>query len=160
MYTFTTFLYHWNMKKILFLLINLSFVTNAQAQDFLVGPTIAYQSQAGNMLKVGGYYLQPLAGNAVGIKLEANANLAYFRDAFLVIPEGSFTFYPTFNNLIVPFVEGELTPYTVTPKVGLSIASIVEFGFGYGFDIKTKHDLKPIKGFTFSLGFNIPLNAF
>ena len=147
------------MKRIL-IIAALITSTFANAQDFLVGPSVAYQSQVGNMLKVGGYYLQPLAGNAVGIKLEANANLGYFRDQFLVIPEGSFTFYPTFNNLIVPIVEGELTPYTATPKVGLSIASIVEFGFGYGFDIKTKQDLKPIEGFTFSLGFNIPLNAF
>lgn len=147
------------MKRI-FIIAALITSTFANAQDFLVGPSVAYQSQAGNTLKVGGYYLQPLAGNAVGIKLEANANFAYFRDQFLVIPEGSFTFYPTFNNLIVPFIEGELTPYTATPKVGLSIASIVEFGFGYGFDIKTKQNLKPIEGFTFSLGFNIPLNAF
>lgn len=147
------------MKKI-FLTTGLLIGMYANAQDFLVGPSISYQSQAGNILKVGGYYLQPIAGNAVGIKLEANAQFAYFREQFLVIPEGSFTFYPTFNTLIVPFVEGELTPYTATPKVGLSIASIVEFGFGYGFDIKTKQDLKPIKGFTFSLGFNIPLNAF
>lgn len=143
-----------------FLTIGLLLGMYTNAQDFLVGPSISYQSQAGNMLKVGGYYLQPLAGNAVGIKLEANAQFAYFRDQFWVIPEGSFTFYPTFNNLIVPFVEGELTPYTATPKVGLSVASIVELGFGYGFDIKTKQDLKPIEGFTFSLGFNIPLNAF
>ena len=90
------------MKKILYI-ITLAFPLLANAQDFLVGPSVAYQSQAGNMLKVGGYYLQPLAGNAVGIKLEANANLAYFRDQFLVIPEGSFTFYPRFNNLIIPF---------------------------------------------------------
>lgn len=147
------------MKRI-FLTAALIISTFANAQDLLIGPTISYQSQAGNSLKVGGYYLQPLAGNAVGIKLEANAQFAYFREQFLVIPEGSFTFYPTFDNLIIPFVEGELTPYTATPKVGLSIASIVEFGFGYGFDIKTKQNLKPIEGFTFSLGFNIPLNAF
>lgn len=147
------------MKKILFI-IGLGFPTLGNAQDFLIGPTISYQSQAGNMLKAGGYYLQPLAGNTVGIKLEANAQFAYFRNQFLVIPEGSLTFYPTFDNLIVPFAEGELTPYTVTPKVGLSVASIIEFGFGYGFDIKTKDNLKPIKGFTFSLGINIPLNAF
>lgn len=146
------------MKKIVLLTTLLSgFFGNAQ--DFLVGPTISYQSQAGNLLKVGGYYLQPLAGNAFGIKLEANAQFAYFRDAFRVIPEGSLTLYPTFNNLILPFVEGEVTPYTITPKVGLSVATIVEFGFGYGFDTKVKHDLKPIKGFTFSLGINIPLNA-
>src|SRR5690606_37599419 len=147
------------MKNIL-LTIGLLFGTQVNAQDFLVGPSVAYQSQAGNVLKVGGYYLQPLAGNAVGIKLEANAQFAYFRKQFLVIPEGSFTFYPTFDNLIVPFTEAELTPYTLTPKIGLSVGTIVEFGFGYGFDMKTKENLKPIKGFTFSLGINIPLNAF
>lgn len=147
------------MKKLLYLLVPLSFVTNATAQDFLVGPTLSYQSQAGNILKVGGYYLQPLAGDAVGIKLEANAQFAYFRDAFRVIPEGSLTFYPTFDNLILPFLEGEITPYTVTPKVGLTVATIVDFGIGYGFDTKVKEGLKPIKGFTFSFGINIPLNA-
>jgi len=147
------------MKKLLYLIVPLSFVTNATAQDFLVGPTLSYQSQAGNILKVGGYYLQPLAGEAVGIKLEANAQFAYFRDAFRVIPEGSLTFYPTFDNLILPFLEGEITPYTVTPKVGLTVATIVDFGIGYGFDTKVKEGLKPIKGFTFSFGINIPLNA-
>ena len=147
------------MKKLLYLIVPLSFVTNATAQDFLVGPTLSYQSQAGNILKVGGYYLQPLAGDAVGIKLEANAQFAYFRDAFRVIPEGSLTFYPTFDNLILPFLEGEITPYTVTPKVGLTVATIVDFGIGYGFDTKVKEGLKPIKGFTFSFGINIPLNA-
>ena len=147
------------MKKLLYLIVPLSFVTNATAQDFLIGPTLSYQSQAGNILKVGGYYLQPLAGDAVGIKLEAKAQFAYFRDAFRVIPEGSLTFYPTFDNLILPFLEGEITPYTVTPKVGLTVATIVDFGIGYGFDTKVKEGLKPIKGFTFSFGINIPLNA-
>lgn len=147
------------MKKLLLIAI-LSSSGGVAAQDFVIGPSISYQSQAGNLLKVGGYYLQPLAGNAVGIKLEANAQFAYFRNQFLVVPEGSFTFYPTFDNLIVPFTEAELTPYTLTPKIGLSVGAIVEFGFGYGFDMKTKENLKPIKGFTFSLGINIPLNAF
>lgn len=147
------------MKKI-FLSITLLTGICVNAQDFLIGPTISYQSQAGNLLKVGGYYLQPLAGDSFGLKLEANAQFAYFRNQSVVIPEGSLTFYPSFNNLILPFIEGELTPYTVTPKIGLSVATMVELGFGYGFDIKTKQDLKPIKGFTFSLGINIPLNAF
>lgn len=146
------------MKKI-FLSIALLTGICVNAQDFLIGPTVSYQSQAGNLLKVGGYYLQPLAGDSFGLKLEANAQFAYFREQFRVIPEGSFTFYPTFNNLILPFVEGELTPYTVTPKIGLSFATMIELGIGYGFDIETKQGLKPIKGFTFSLGLNFPLNA-
>ena len=146
------------MKKI-FLSLTLLTGICVNAQDFLIGPTVSYQSQAGNLLKVGGYYLQPLAGDSFGLKLEANAQFAYFREQFRVIPEGSFTFYPTFNNLILPFVEGELTPYTVTPKIGLSFATIVELGIGYGFDTKVKEDLKPIKDFTFSFGLNFPLNA-
>lgn len=148
------------MKKLLYFILPLSCASTVQAQDFLLGPTLSYQSQAGNLLKVGGYYLQPIAGDSFGIKLEANAQFAYFRDAFRVIPEGSLTFYPTFDNLILPFFEGEITPYTITPKVGLTIATIVDFGIGYGFDTHIKEGLKPIKGFTFSVGFNIPLNAF
>lgn len=147
------------MKKILFLIV-LSLPDCLTAQDFLVGPTISYQSQAGNVLKVGGFYLQPLAGNSVGFKLEANAQLAYFREQFFIVPEGSLTFYPTFSNLIVPFAEAEITPYTLTPKIGLSVATMVEFGLGYGFNTKIKDNLKPINGFTFSLGINIPINAF
>lgn len=148
------------MKKIFytFLILLLPLVNNAQ--EFLVGPTISYQSQAGNLLKIGGYYLQPLNDDSFGFKLEANAQLAYFRNDIRVIPEGSLTFYPTFDNLILPFVEGEITPYTITPKVGLTIATIVDFAIGYGFDTKTKENMKPIKGFTFSLGFYIPINAF
>jgi len=148
-----------SMKKVL-IIACLVISNGLYAQDFLIGPTVSYQSQAGNMLKIGGYYLQPLAGNAIGIKLEANAQMAYFREQFFVTPEGSLTFYPTFNNLIIPFAEAEITPYTRTPKIGLSVATIVEFGLGYGFDTKVKTDLKPINGFTFSLGINIPLNAF
>lgn len=147
------------MKKIICALaLGLPVLVNAQ--EFIVGPTISYQSQAGNLLKVGGYYIQPAFQNSVGFRLDANAQFAYFRDKFVVIPEGSLTFYPTLDNLFIPFIEGELTPYTVTPKVGISFATILDFGFGYGFNIKTKQDLKPIKGFTFSLGINIPLNAF
>lgn len=137
----------------------LAAVSTACAQEALIGPTISYQSQAGNLLKVGGYYLQPVFGNAVGFRIDANAQFAYFRNEFRVIPEGGITLYPTFNNLIIPFAKGEITPYTLTPKVGLSVATIVDFGFGYGFDIKTKEGLKPLKGFTFSVGINIPLNA-
>lgn len=146
--------------KNFFVITAFIFGIHVNAQDYLLGSTVSYQSQAGNILKLGGYYVQPFACNTMGLKVEANAQLAYFRNQFLAIPEGSLTYYPTFNRLIVPFIETEITPYTLTPKVGLSVATIVEIGLGYGFDIKTKENLKPIKGFSFSVGFNIPLNAF
>ncbi|MGJ1316708.1 hypothetical protein ACR78R_29400, partial [Sphingobacterium multivorum] len=57
-----------------------------------------------------------------------------------------------------PFVKAELTPYTITPKVGASLFSIVDLGIGYGFDYNTKKNFKPIDGITVSVGVNIPLN--
>src|SRR5690606_17002332 len=108
------------MKKTIYSLVFLAMTVTANAQEVLFGPTISYQSQAGNLLKVGGYYVQPVFGNDVGFRIDANAQLAYFRNRFLVIPEGGITFYPTFDNAIIPFAKGEITPYTLTPKVGLS----------------------------------------
>ncbi len=146
------------MKKTIYSLVFLATAVTANAQEVLIGPTISYQTQAGNLLKIGGYYVQPILGNDIGFRLDANAQFAYFRNRFLVIPEGGVTIYPTFDNTIIPFAKGEITPYTLTPKVGLSVATIVDFAIGYGFDIKTKEGLKPLEGFTFSVGINIPLN--
>jgi len=128
------------------------------SQTSLYGPTISYQSQSGSMGKIGGYYLHYSEKTNMGIKLDATANFAYFRNQLLVIPEAGLTFYPNVDLLIEPFLETEINPYTVTPKVGFSIVTILDFSFGYGFDLKTKQDLKPLQGFTFSIGINIPLN--
>lgn len=128
------------------------------SQTSLYGPAISYQSQSGNMAKIGGYYMHYFGKTNVGVKLDATANFAYFRNQFLVIPEAGLTLYPNADLLIEPFIEAEINPYTATPKVGFSVATILDFSFGYGFDLKTKQDLKPLKGFTFSFGINIPLN--
>lgn len=132
---------------------------NSFAQSSLYGPTISYQSQSGNMGKIGGFFLHN-AENNFTYKIDATANLAYFRDKFRAIPEVGFTFYPKPDYLILPMIEAEVSPYTVTPKVGFSVLTFVDFSFGYGIETNTKSDLKPIKGFTFSFGLNIPLNAF
>ena len=130
------------------------------AQNHLFGPTLSYQSQSGSMGKVGAYYLRSADVSYRAYKIDVTANFAYFRNQFLVIPEAGFTFYPYDQSLILPMVEAEITPYTLTPKVGFSLLSIVDFSFGYGFDIHTKKEMKPIKGFTFSLGISVPVNAF
>lgn len=143
------------MKKhilILFGLINsISF-----AQTNIYGPTISYQTQSGNMAKIGGFYLHN-SNNNFTYKIDATANLAHFRNKFVAIPEVGLTYYPKTDYLITPMIEAEVSPYTVTPKVGFSVLTIIDFTFGYGIETNTKKDLKPIEGFTFSFGLNIPL---
>ena len=141
-----------------FYLFLLLFSAQGFSQTSLYGPTISYQTQSGNMGKIGGYYMHYFEKSNLGVKLDATANFAYFRNQFLVIPEAGLTVYPNADVLIEPFIEAEINPYTTTPKVGFSVATILDFSFGYGFDLKTKQDLKPLQGFTFSVGINIPLN--
>lgn len=143
------------MKKYLIFLFGLiSSISFAQTSVF--GPTISYQSQSGNMAKIGGFYLHNSSSNFT-YKIDATANLAYFRDKFVAIPEIGITYYPKTDFLILPMIEAEVSPYTVTPKVGFSVLTIVDFTLGYGIETNTKESLKPIKGFTFSFGLNIPL---
>jgi hypothetical protein len=77
-------------------------------------------------------------------------------DQTTVIPEFGVTYY--LNNVAVwPFIKGEITPYTATAKAGISIFSMLELSAGYGFDINTKENFKPIDGFTIGVGINVPL---
>jgi len=57
-------------------------------------------------------------------------------------------------------VKAEITPYTFTPKVGISLMSILDIGLGYGININEKSNFKKIDGFTGSLSINVPLNFF
>lgn len=144
------------MKRI-FSLLTLLITTHTFAQTNAIGPTLSYQNQSGNFLKLGGYFMR-VAPNSFGIKVDATANMAYMRDQFIVIPEAGVSIFPNADYLVAPYIESEITPFTITPKVGLSIVHMIDFNLGYGFDIDTKKNMKPIKGFTFSLGFSIPLN--
>lgn len=146
------------MKK--YILILFGFITSASfSQTNLFGPTVSYQSQSGNMTKLGVFFIHN-SKNDFTFKVDATANMAHFRNKFVAIPEVGFTYYPKPNYLILPMIEAEISPYTITPKVGFSILTLVDFSFGYGIGTNTKTDLKPIKGFTFSFGLNIPINAF
>lgn len=144
------------MKKIfLFLLFSLS-ATTCFAQNVLYGPTISYQSQSGNMVKIGGYYISEFNSKNL-FKIDVTANMANFRDQFVAIPEIGFTYYPVGSVYLIPMLEAEFTPYTITPKVGISFLTFFDISLGYGVKIGEKSNLKPIKGFTFSTGFNIPI---
>lgn len=126
-----------------------------KADGWIFGPSIGYQYQSGSFLKASAWTL--FAPNqSQYIKFDAGANFTWMMDQSTVIPEFGITYY--LNNVAVwPFVKGEITPYTATAKAGISVFSILELSAGYGFDINTKKNFKPIDGFTFGVEVNIPL---
>ncbi|PRD53709.1 hypothetical protein [Sphingobacterium gobiense] len=129
-----------------------------QKLGWIWGPSVGWQYQSGNFLKASGWGL--FAPNEHQyIKINAGANFTWMKSKTTVVPELGFTYYLS-NRLVFPFVQAEVTPYTLTPKVGISMLSIVDLGIGYGFDMKTKEDFKPLKGLTGSVTLNIPLNFY
>lgn len=126
-----------------------------QHNGWIYGPSLGYQYQSGSFLKASGWGL--FATNpSQFLKIDAGANFTWMMDKTTVIPELGLTYY--LNNVTIwPFIKGEVTPYTATAKAGVGLFNLLEFAAGYGFDINTKKDFKPIDGFTFSVGVNIPL---
>ena len=123
---------------------------------WVLGPTVAYQYQTKSFLKASFWGLTEV-GYADYIKIDAGANFTWHDSKTHVIPELSVTYYPS-TVLIWPFVEAEVTPYTVTPKVGVGIFNLFELGFGYGWSLQEKKRLGAIKGFNFSVALSLPLN--
>ncbi|MDM1547572.1 hypothetical protein HX096_06805 [Empedobacter falsenii] len=145
------------LKKISTIFI-LFFSSFAFSQD-LFGVSGSYSNQSGNFAKLGLFYTFGLGDTFLTPRIDANVNMAYMRDNFHVIPEIGVTgFLASSGSYIFPFVESEFTPYTITPKVGLTFMTLIDFGIGYGFSINEKDSFKPIKGFQFSAGINIPFN--
>lgn len=149
------------MKKYLLMLACVLILvsgSNAQenkAKGWIFGPSIGYQYQSGSFLKASAWTL--FAPNqSQYIKFDAGANFTWMLDQTTVMPEFGMTYY--LNNVAVwPFIKGEITPYTATAKAGISIFSMLELSAGYGFDLNTKENFKPIDGFTIGVGINVPL---
>ena len=150
-------------KLILCIAISCFGIGWAQAQHptkmgWVWGPAMGWQYQKGHFLKASGWGLFA-PNDRQYMKINAGANFTWMQKKTTVIPEVGFTYYLD-NSIIFPFVQAELTPYTITPKVGLSALSIVDFGVGYGFDIATKEGFKPLRGITGTVTLNIPLNFY
>lgn len=128
-----------------------------QAQNYFLGPTVSYQYQKGSILKTGIYYATDFSSTHI-VKLDATANFTWIQNKYAVIPEIAATYY-TDMYYIGLFGRAEITPYTLSPKVGLSVLTVLEIDFGYGFSIADKTSYAPINGFTTSLRFNLPLNS-
>lgn len=147
------------MKKIVFKAVCIALFCicqQAKAQETLYGPTVSYQYQKGSAVKAGGYFAFAFLGENI-LKTDVTANLTWTQNKFAVIPEAALSFYPE-SWVVAPFIRTEITPYTFTPKIGITLATIVDMDFGYGFSIADKNNYRPIKGFTASLRFNIPFN--
>ena len=145
--------------KIIGLLLALFLCNTAQlqAQEHFIGPSVSYQYQKGSILKTGIYYASSFNTDHI-IKLDATANFTWIQNKYALIPELAATYYSEMY-YIGFFGRAELTPYTVSPKVGLSLFTFFEIDLGYGFPLADKTDYRPIKGFTTSIRFNIPLNT-
>ena len=124
--------------------------------NWIIGPSIGYQYQEKSFLKASFWGLTDL-GYANYLRFDAGANLTFEDKKAHVIPELGITYYLGAKG-VWPFIKAEVTPYTVTPKLGIGLFNIIELGAGYGMKLKQKDNLPEIKGFNFSLGFSIPLN--
>lgn len=145
------------MRAILILFfLTLSFTSKLQAQNHLFGPSVSYQYQKGTIVKAGVYYATAIKPTNV-FKVDGTANFTWIQDKYTVIPELALAYYSDMY-LLGAFGRAEITPYTLTPKVGITFLTFVELDLGYGFDIANKTDFRPINGFTASLRFNIPIN--
>ncbi|WP_282629804.1 hypothetical protein [Empedobacter sedimenti] len=155
------------MKSKLFItlvVIQISTILSAQqrqqkGQEFLYGPTIGYANQAGNFGKIGAFGFISI-GELNFLKLDLNANITGMQGKTSIIPEAGLTFYNFPRRLggIGFFAETEFTPFTFTPKGGLTIFTVFDLGFGYGIEMRQKENFKSIEGFQVSFGINIPLN--
>ncbi|WP_413531676.1 hypothetical protein [Empedobacter brevis] len=146
------------------LVLFVSTITFAQSrqqkgQEFLYGPTIGYSNQAGNFGKIG-FFGELSIGDLNLLKLDFNGNFTGMQGTTSIIPEVGLTFYkfPARLGGIGLFAETEFTPYTFTPKGGISLFTFFDIGFGYGIELKQKTNFKTIDGFQFSIGLNLPLN--
>lgn len=144
--------------KIAFTLLFLMIISiiKVQAQDNIYGPTISYQYQNGSVLKTGLYYATKITSKNF-LKIDATANSTWTQKKYALIPELALTYYSDIYYFGL-FSRAELTPYTVSPKVGITFITVFELDFGYGISINEKTDYRPIKGFNISLRLNLPLN--
>lgn len=141
---------------------------NGLASYFLVN--VGYANLNGNYFKAGPeVYLVQSNGNLIGIN--ASANMAYFKDKFVVVPEIGVAYQ--FNarklkNRTDPYREYihanfysirlNASPWNITPEIGISLISILEANVGYSFEIQ-KHDYTHFEGFKFGITLHIPTIA-
>ncbi len=159
------------MKK-LFIILFISAIgcTNAQEKGGLMSHLLinaGYANLNGNYFKLGPeVYLTQPNGNLIDLSL--TANMAYFSDKFVVVPELGIGYQfnaKKLKNRVDPYREYinstfysarvNVSPWNVTPEIGIALAGIVEANVGYSFEFN-KHDYTSFDGIKFGLTIHIP----
>lgn len=160
------------MKRLFALLFVLtSFFAQAQKETtpyFVINA--GYEYWNGNYGRLGTdlYLVQP---NDNIITVNANVNLGYMRDEFRAIPEIGVGYLFNFkNNTGDPYSSNissafytarvDVSPWTVSPKIGFAILSIVEINAGYAFEFRENKNFKDMNGFRTGLTIHLPTQLF
>ncbi len=156
------------MKKWV-LLTALCWNTTSFAQDFWKPMVnLAYVNNGGNYLQIGSGLSKKLAQEHV-VAVLINANMAYMRDEFIIIPEASFMYiFNTYSNgspmflnrndsLFLFKLRTSVSPWTVTPDGIVSLFGVIDFSLGYTYAFSTYKDFKSLDGLRIGVGFAIPI---
>lgn len=159
------------MKKVLGILF-LFLIGLGQAQEkgglmshLLIN--VGYSNLNGNYFKLGPeVYLTQPNGNL--IDLSATANMAYFKDRFVVVPELGVGYqfnakkvkkrmdpYREYVNSTFYSARVNVSPWNVTPEIGIALAGIIEANVGYSFQF-ADHKYTSFDGIKLGLTIHLP----
>lgn len=160
------------MRNILLgVLLLLGITTYAQTKTtsyFLINA--GYENWNGNWGNLGtDLYL--VSSNHSILAFSANANMGYMRDKFRVIPEVGVGYLFNFSvNKMDPYssqinsafytLRTDVSPWTISPKVGIAILGLVEFTAGYSFEFREFDKFKSMDGIRFGLKLHLPTQLF
>ena len=129
-----------------------------------------YEYWNGNYGRIGtDLYLVQQNDNIISVN--ANVNLGYMKDEFRAIPEVGIGYLFNFqNNAGDPYSSNmnaafyvlrvDASPWTITPKAGITVLSLLELNAGYAFEFRENKNFKPMDGFRFGLSLHLPTQLF
>ena len=160
------------MKKLLtftFLIISLFSQAQEKATSY-VTLNAGYEYWNGNYGRLGAdwYLVQP---NNNIISLNANVNLGYMRNEFRAIPEVGIGYLFNFKNnsgdpyssyFDAPFytTRVDISPWTITPKIGVALLGLLEFNAGYAFEFNQYKNFKSMDGVRLGFTIHLPTQLF
>lgn len=160
------------MKKLLTVtFLILSFFAQAQEKTtsyFVVNA--GYEYWNGNYGRFGTdlYLVKP---NDNIITVNANVNLGYMQNKFRAIPEVGVGYLFNFDNKVAdpystnikaPFysLRLDVSPWTISPKVGFAVLGLLEFNAGYSFEYRKYKDFKAMDGVRAGFTIHLPTMLF
>ncbi|MDO5509323.1 MAG: hypothetical protein Q4F57_01370 [Weeksellaceae bacterium] len=131
--------------------------------------SLGYAYQGSHFIEPG-YNLYLVRPNNHIIDLGATLNVGYANDRMLWIPEAQLGYLFNFKNKVVdPYsanfnsafwlARASISPYHVTPEVGITVLSLLELTVGYGY-VFNEHPAVDLSGLKLGLGLRIPFLLF